>query len=269
MTQHLRPLKPGDPLTDGPHSAAAWSELVDRARYVERLRRNGPNDTPRPLFADRTMVRIKNSSGTTRDRFDILGIDDSLLDPSTSLGAFQNQRLLDGDTPDAGSHYGKFVVLAQPLIADAIGWAWISGVCVVKVDFDYADQPFADIKNGDAGLLAANEGGAAKILYKESGTGTKWALVVLGAAEYPTIVGKLDGDLNCGSDGTTPGSSATMSIWDGNPLADTGRNVTVYDSYSLPFITAGKKIASGKAISARWNGGLWYLNVPSDCEEAQ
>ena len=98
------------------------------------------------------------------------------------------------------------------------------------------------------------------ILYKESGTGTKWALVHMGVPYYPTIRGKLDGDLNSGS-------SATMSVWTGSTLSDSGRNVTVYDS--LTFISASKEIDTGTVITANWWEGKWCLNVPGACEIAQ
>ena len=258
---HLRPLKAGDPLTDGPHSAAAWSEIVDYAQYADRVRKSGPGKQQGPLFAARTMVLVKNASGVTRDRFNVLGISDSLLSPTTALGQFQSKVALEGTTPSAPGHLGTFVILAQPLKANEIGWAWISGVCVGKVDFDYSDQPYAEIKDGDAGLLVGAEGGM-QTLWKESGTGAKWAVIRLGVPYYPILRGKLDGDLDSGG-------SATMSVWEGATLADSGRDVTINDSSTLPVITSGKKIAGDTAVSATHTSGKWYLNVPGDCEETQ
>lgn len=180
MTKHLRPLKEGDPITDGPHSSAAWSEVVSNIRKIERIQKTGPNNVPSPLFADRTMVRVKNASGVKRNRFDVLGISDSLLDPAEVPSLFKSQIKLTGVTPDASDHTGKFVILAQAIDANAVGWAWISGICVAHVDFDSEAQEYADIKDGDAGLLAGAGSGAAQVLWKESGTGPKWAVVRLG-----------------------------------------------------------------------------------------
>ena len=70
----------------------------------------------------------------------------------------------------------------------------------------------------------------------------------------PRLVGKLDADL-------TAGSSATMSIWEGSTLADSGRNVTVYDW----FLPTGKKIASGARVAAVWNSGKWYVDTTDTC----
>jgi hypothetical protein len=74
---------------------------------------------------------------------------------------------------------------------------------------------------------------------------------------YPVIRGYLDGDL------TQATGYATMSVWDGNPLADTGRNVTVYDPGA---ISTGKKIASGVGLTASFTAGKWYLLTPYACE---
>ena len=74
--------------------------------------------------------------------------------------------------------------------------------------------------------------------------------------------GKLDGDLNSGS-------SATMSVWADDPLADTGDNVTIYDSSTLPFITAAYKIPSGRAVTATHKSGKWYLHTIAGCEVDQ
>jgi hypothetical protein len=243
--------------------------LVGAAQYVERIRKVGVNNVSHPLFADRTMVLVKNGSLYARDRFGVMGVSDSILDPSTVPDTFKSRVCVEGNTPATPGHYGKFVILAQPLQSGSIGWAWASGVCVVQVDFDYEDQPYADIKDGDAGLLEAGEGGAAQVLWKVTGTGTQWAIVRLGVPYWPILRGKLDAALISGSGEASPGSSAAMSVWDGNPLADTTRNITVYDSSTLPMITADKQLASASPITAQWCGGLWYALTAKGCEVAQ
>ena len=256
MTTHIARVKSGDPLSAGPGSAAAWSEVVGAVEYVERLRSSGVNQAGKPLFADRTMVLVKNGSGVTRDRFSVLGIYNSIISPTTSENLFKQQVYLEGVTPTVPDYCGKFAILAQSLKDDAIGWAWVSGVCVCQVDYDYAAQPYADIKDSDAGLLEAGEGGSAKVLWKETGTGTLWSVVRIGVPHYPILRGKLDGDL-------TAGGSATMSIWEAATLADSGRNVTVYDPGA---ITALKKIASGSGLTASWTSGKWWMLAPYTCE---
>jgi hypothetical protein len=254
--KRLRKLTAGDPLGDGPHSAGAWNELVDTAAIVERARQTGASLSRGPMFADRTMVLIRNASDVAVDRFGILGITDSVLNPTYSANEFKRHYCLEGDTPVAPDHYGKFAVLAQPLAVNAIGWATVSGICVATVDYDYDDQPYADIKPDDDRELAGAEGGV-QVLWKESGTGSLLSILRLGVPYWPILRGKLDGDL------TQASGSATMSIWEGTTLADSGRNVTVYDPGA---ITSGKKIASGVGLTASFTAGKWYLLTPYACE---
>jgi hypothetical protein len=90
--------------------------------------------------------------------------------------------------------------------------------------------------------------------------GDRW--VVSRNPGRPVYHGKLDGDLDSGS-------SAVMSVWEGATLADSGVNITIYDASSLVMITASKKIASGVAVTAMYDGTKFYLNVPGACEIAQ
>ena len=84
-----------------------------------------------------------------------------------------------------------------------------------------------------------------------------------------TIVrGKLDGALKSGS-GEASDGSATLSIWSGDPLADTGDNETIYDSCTMPMITADMQIPSGSNVLAERRNGKLYLAVPNQCEEDQ
>lgn len=93
-------------------------------------------------------------------------------------------------------------------------------------------------------------------VYEMTGLTSRGTRYVIGNP-YPVIRGVLDGDL------TQASGSATMSVWDGNPLADSGRNVTVYDPGA---ITSGKKIASGSGLTACFTAGKWYLLAPYVCE---
>jgi hypothetical protein len=186
----------------------------------------------------------------------VLGIDGiaAVSDPATSAIAFQNEHVISGKTP-ASSHAGKFVVLAEAVRSGAVGWGVASGVVPCKVDLTYSGQPYADVAAGDRGKLAAGEGGAAQVLWHAGTAGEQWALVRLGSPAYPKLFGKLDGDL------TQATGSATMSVWEGSTLADSGRNVTVYDW----FLPTGKKIASGAKVAAVWNSGKWYVDTTDTC----
>lgn len=228
-----------------------WSRFLKIADWWDQTYGHRPPSVVTPNgMRDWGTIRIKNESGADVDRFGILGIDDLLTDVEEPNPVFSG---IEPATPD---HYGKFAVLLNSLVDDDIGLACVAGVVNVQVSFTYSDSPYADVLDGDDAKLVGSEGGM-PILYKETGTGTKWALVQMGVPHYPVIRGTLDAAL-------TVGSSATMSVWDGATLADSGRNVTVYDWW----LGTGRQLASGTKVSATWHSGKWYLEVSADCDEA-
>jgi len=128
------------------------------------------------------IVRLKNASGQTRNRFDVLGISDVFPQPTQNLGAFKSGPVLHGVTPDENEHAGNFAILLEPAKPDAIVAACVSGACVAKVHVETGQESvgYADVKDGDAGALQAKADGTARILWREPGTGIKWAVVRIG-----------------------------------------------------------------------------------------
>lgn len=244
MPDPLKRVSEGDPI-----SADAWNELVDRLRALEGarvVRQRGEV----PLSHQRTVVFVQNDSGSDVDRFGVLGIDDVFPTPTDNLNGFKAGPVLHGITPADGTHEGAFVVLLEPAESGKIAAGCIAGVCVVQVDVGDADHTHADIADADSTQLESGWAGSARILWKQSGTGTKWAVVRMGLETHGVLFGKLDGALS-------QGSSATMSIWDGDPLADTGNNETVYDWY----LSTGESIDSGKKVKAELKRGKWYVTA--------
>jgi len=87
-----------------------------------------------------------------------------------------------GETPAEGTHEGKFAVLQDPLAAGNTALSTIQGVVRVKVAFTTGDEKWADITDGDSTCLTAAASGSARILWREgSGTGTVWAVCLIGA----------------------------------------------------------------------------------------
>jgi len=247
----------GDPLKI---PASVYAEMLDVVQYV-RILRNSESSSLVRLARDRGLVKIKNESGADCARFEVLGIDGIIdaINPTDNLPAWKNEPVLSGITPATPTHCGRFVVLVEPLADDAIGWACLSGVVPVQVDFTYDAAVYADVTNADDSKLTAGEGGMT-VLYKGTGTGAKWALVKMGVPYWPILRGKLDANLNAGS-------SAAMSVWEGDTLADSTRNVTVYDHAGM--LGTGKKIASTTVVTASWTSGKWYVLTSAACEVAQ
>jgi hypothetical protein len=165
-------VKAGDPVR---LRAPVWNALLDAA--AARQGEVGFGTESRP---GRDVVFVKNTSGADRERFDILGIDAPIFTPSDNEESFKNQVALKGVTPTAADHTGRFAVLMEPAKSGAVVPALLASISAVHVNVTDEDHAFADVADGQCGHLASGTTGAAQILWKEAGTGVKWAVVRVG-----------------------------------------------------------------------------------------
>ena len=168
----MRKVISGEPLRI---PAPTYNTFIDAANDFLARRHNIA--VPRPAENDSELVLVQNASGSDVDRFGVLGISDIVISPTDNPTGFGNQVALVGVTPDADDHEGRFVIVAAPIADGRIGLARVHGVSWVQVDVTDAGHQYAEVKDGDATMLASGETGSAQILWKESGTGTKWAVV--------------------------------------------------------------------------------------------
>ncbi len=73
-------------------------------------------------------------------------------------------------------------ILIEPLVSNAIGYATCPPLSVVQIIVSGGETAYewADVSNGvTANMVMKQYNGAARIVWKESGTGTKWAVVML------------------------------------------------------------------------------------------
>jgi len=119
----------------------------------------------------------------------VLGVSGPVLTPSGGDPTPLLQKLaLDCVTPDVDAHRGRFAVLLEPIPAGSLGLATVAGLCHVQVDVSDEGQVWADVKDADAASLESGETGTARILWKESGTGVVWAVVLLGASPQTVLL---------------------------------------------------------------------------------
>ncbi len=161
--------------------ARAYNAFVDAAMaHQTNVPVGGGGRMPRQHLGN---VLILNKTGADLDEFSVVGLGSSIFEPTDTqkTATFKAQVGFEGETPATASHTGKFAIILEPIADDAIGIARLSGVCPVKIDITDTDHAYADIDNGDTGNLNSSETGAAQILWAESGTGEKWAIVRLGS----------------------------------------------------------------------------------------
>ena len=175
---------PGQVLRGFP--ASLYNDLV---RLVERSKLHGKAGTPwnRGSGPRTGWGYIKNGSNQTIPWGGVLRLTGSgmVMDEVDDYsGRFAGgDWTLRGIIPNA--NVGDFAVTMEEIGPQRIGRAWVDGVFPAKVDVTDTTHRWADLKTGDATQLRSAISGAAKILWKQSGMGTKWALVRLGR-EIPT-----------------------------------------------------------------------------------
>jgi hypothetical protein len=175
----LRKVSPGEEIN---LRASDWNEIIDAVRAVQGMI---ISDRPRPRAAPSPQgatILAQNNETTICPCFGILGISTTLFDPATKLRSFQNTPAVAGVKPTAAAHTGRFIIATEPIPPGKIGFCLTVGVCPVQIDVTDEDHEFADVADGDWTKLASGASGLASILYKPSGTGTKWAIVRIGGA---------------------------------------------------------------------------------------
>ena len=247
----LRRFQPGERIKQFP--GGTWNELVERARRQDTFAAG--QSTAGAACVPQTGIRwIKNDSGVARNRFDVLGISDVFPTPTANADGFKRGAALEGTTPDEDTDRGRFAVLLAPARAGDLVPCCVDGLCVAKVLVDTNETwiDCCDVKDGDAGSLQLDLAGTARVLWRETGTGTKWAIVRLGVGPGQTKYrGKLDGAL-------AAGSYATVSIWRYTSSdADTGVDVTAHD-WLLP---SGLSLDTETPVTVEWSHAdqRWYV----------
>lgn len=182
---------PGDPfkaVTAGERfrpQARTWNALMDLARGQVAV----PSGESWPV--DRAgLVLVQNGSGEDLERYGVLGISGLVFDADDDLDAFHSNSALTGVKPTA-AHRGMFVVVVEPIANNEYGYARMAGATAVLVNVVDEGDTYADIEDDTAHVcirLKSDLRGAARILWKQEGTGEKWAYVHFPVAS-PTVLG--------------------------------------------------------------------------------
>lgn len=232
MADPLQKVKSGDPLK---LSATAWNRFIDTALKVDRQKTSVANDSePDRRQVGEIWVRNDASGNVNLDALSVVGLRQPLVLPSDSPETFKyGPVVVSASEPttvnigDLSHASGRLAVLQEPIAVGKIGRALVVGVTAVKLNVTHDRDEWADVASGVTATLQTGPTGAGRILWKESGTGTKWGVVQLGGAG-PNMVwvrvdaarseaGQYDGTIFVGSalyQSTTP--------WQNN-MAEGGR----------------------------------------------
>lgn len=164
--------------------AAAYNSFLDAAQdFKSRQQSRGRKSLRKFRQAD--LFPVRNETSEDLGQFAIVGIASPIITPTDNEDEFRNRVSLRGLTPDDSLHVGKFAILQEPAAQNEIAQAAIAGVSVCKVYVDDEDHDRAEMADGVTGYLQSGSTGSATILWKEEGTGEKWAVIRIGASNLP------------------------------------------------------------------------------------
>ena len=149
-------------------SARDWNALADRynaGMLGSDNRTESPPNNP-------VIVLVKNNTGGDLQRRSIVGLGDSAQGVSGSAVQFKNEIVIDGETPEVGTHDTKFAVLRESIPDGLIGEAVVMGVTQVLLNVNSENDTHAMIEDGETDYLSTGSTGV-EIIWKESGTGEK------------------------------------------------------------------------------------------------
>ena len=186
---HLRKVRTGDPLRI---PAAAYNAFVDAAHLARRIDADAGAGPVIP-GAQEHLVLVRNDSGDDLPRFGIVGIAGPIIEPGAegNTDEFKRRAALIGAAISTGDEYiGRFVVAREPIPSGRIGWAVIRGVTPATVNVVSGEHTHADTYPEEQHLRSGFTG-AARILWKEDGTGLKLAVIEIGPRDRDRFPAKL------------------------------------------------------------------------------
>ena len=160
---------------------------------------------------EQTLVYIENYSDHDLEYAAVVGLENPVhKEPTEDPNTFMYSDIaFTTIVPSVASgHEGRFAVLQQAIPKSGRGLAIIQGIVRVKVIFTTGTEKWADITDGSTATLTAAASGSAWILWREgSGTGTVWAVCLIGGGTrryaFPVTLAVTSGTAGDTGDATT------------------------------------------------------------------
>ena len=169
-----RKVEAGQPLSI---QASAWNSLLDLLQQID------PSQLRRGLSGSTSLVKVRNAAGVDLDQYAIVALGDPVFDWSDNLEEFKQNWAVDCVAPDYPTEGETIAILREPLASGAIGLATSVGLTPARVYVDDESDRWALYEAGATDTLTSCPtivpGAVARIIAKEAGTGTRWALVDL------------------------------------------------------------------------------------------
>ncbi len=176
-TDPFKKIRPGQRLPGIP--SAPWNAMLDLVRERGGSALSGAD--PR-LGNDSSVVRIHNTTGSDLNAHEAVGYSQPLFDVTTDPNQFKHNRPapLVGEVLAPEFHIERWAVTIEPIASNMVGRAVVAGLAIAQINVVDAGHDRVDIAAANPVPQSAPLG-AASIVWKESGVGTKWAVLMLRA----------------------------------------------------------------------------------------
>jgi hypothetical protein len=163
---NLAHIKAGDPIR-----APMLNAVIDGAKITRNLSKSGAVKGTAAKHTN-VLVRILNNTGEDLNRFSVVALSEPLFEPDNDV--FFQEPAFRGTKPN--SETKSFAILQTRALQEEIVYGCVAGVSVVKIDVQNESDEFVTPK--DETTMSSSAEGVARIIWKESGSGEKWGLVL-------------------------------------------------------------------------------------------
>lgn len=163
--------------------ASTWNALMKMGREWEASGRSGAL-AQRNTRRDGVMCLIKNTTASAVDAGRVMEINDVVIAPADNETEFNRRLMVDAAAASAASV--NLVITGVPIPAGSIGLGYLAGVATAEISV--SDESHTHAVPAATGIATSATAGPLRILWKESGTGQKWAyLAFRSMVEIPDV----------------------------------------------------------------------------------
>lgn len=241
-----------DPLADA--SAGSPSPFINKLDTVnavleaarrERARRNDlAGENGRDVLTPACRVLVRNDTGGTLPAFSVLALGTPIISAVDYPYDVRRDPLFPGTAPAAETDV--FAITIEPLTYGDTGRAVVMGTAVCDISVSDATHTFAVPAVATTATLASAMDGPARIIWKETGTGTKRAVILLGPPSAATTGGGFFARLTTSSVGLWKWVALTTSsgaaVDDGSESATYNARPLQIDGSNLSNPVAGMRV---------------------------
>lgn len=172
----------GEPITSS-LNAQGFNALVGAVEDLQNREARKLQGASLAVSPPQVRQLVRNDTGVDQAQFNVLGIGGMAVVPAEDDDEFRTRVIFSGVVPQFPAHRGQFGVLLQPAAAGDVVAAAVSGAVQVQINDTGAwGGTRAEIVHGETGhLQLVGLAGSSKIVYRTSGSGPKWGVVIVGS----------------------------------------------------------------------------------------